>query len=167
VIVRTEILPGDLGEIVALHGRVYAEEYGWDPTFEAYVARALAELVLAPGSEPHRLWIAEQEGSLVGSIGIIGREKRSAQLRCFLVHPKARGRDLGKYLLGEALAFCREQGYASVFLWTTKDLEVAARLYESADFRLTEEVTHVMWGATVTEQRYVLSLEQQGAQKPD
>ena len=165
VTIRTEIFPGDLGDLVALHGRVYAAEYGWDATFEAYVAQALAELVLAPDAEPHRLWIVEQDGSLVGSVGIIGREERAAQLRCFLVRPDARGRGIGRRLLHEALAFCRAQGYSSIFLWTTKDLVAAARLYESAGFTLTTELTHVMWAATVTEQRYDLSLEQESEEK--
>jgi N-acetylglutamate synthase-like GNAT family acetyltransferase len=152
------VRPGDLGELIALHGRLYAEEYGWDAGFEAYVAQALAELVLAPEEERHRLWIARQRGDIIGSVGIIGRDERTAQLRCFLVHPAARGHGIGTELLSRALAFSQKQGYASVFLWTTRDLAAAGRLYEAAGFTLTEEVTHVVWGATVTEQRYDLRL---------
>jgi len=39
-VVRSELLPGDLGEIVAHHGRRYAEEYGVDASFEGFVAAA-------------------------------------------------------------------------------------------------------------------------------
>src|SRR5690349_5103450 len=47
VSIRTTPAPGDLGAIVAMHGILYAREYGFDPTFEAYVAGPLADFVCA------------------------------------------------------------------------------------------------------------------------
>jgi ribosomal protein S18 acetylase RimI-like enzyme len=60
--------------------------------------------------------------------------------------------------MDEAINFCKESGYSRVFLWTESSLAAAARLYDSLGFRLTEENTHELWGAVVTEQRYDLSL---------
>ena len=58
----------------------------------------------------------------------------------------------------EAVRFCRDCGYSSVFLWTVSALAAAAGLYRSAGFQLTTERTHELWGAVLTEQRYELKL---------
>ena len=159
VTVRHDLRPGDMGRVIALHGVLYAEEYGWDHRMEAYVAETMAEFghLARPGLE--RLWVAERDGQLVGSVAIIGREDGQAQLRWFLVHPSARGCGLGRHLVGEALAFCREAGFRSVYLWTVAGLEAAARLYLAAGFRKTESKPPArLFGATLTEERYDLTL---------
>ncbi len=155
---RSDLKPGDIGAIVHLHGVVYAQEYGWDSTFEGYVAEGLARFALSGNARNDRLWIAEAKEEIVGSIGVVGHFTREAQLRWFLVRPSWRGRGLGRRLLNEALEFCRERRFGSVFLWTTSDLEAAAHLYQQAGFRKTEETTHRTWGQTVTEERYDMSL---------
>src|SRR6478672_5540102 len=87
VTLRTTLRPGDLGAVVQLHGTVYAREYGFDPTFEAYVAGPLAEFVLHP-SDRERLWVAERGGRLVGCVAVVAAGPRTAQLRWFLVDPE-------------------------------------------------------------------------------
>lgn len=159
ITLRHEIRPGDLGRVTTLHGALYADEYGFDVTFEAYVALTLGEFARAVRPGQDRLWIAERGDEVVGSIGIIGREGNAAQLRWFLVHPSARGRGLGWRLLEESLAFCRAARYESVYLWTVHTLEAAARLYTAAGFRLTEEKDLApLWGQMLAEQRYDLRL---------
>jgi N-acetylglutamate synthase-like GNAT family acetyltransferase len=155
--IRDRLKPGDIGYLTYLHGKLYAEEHGWDHTFEAYVAGPLAEFALRR-SDRERIWIVDKDGKVAGSVAIVEASKESAQLRWLLLHPDLRGQGIGRRLIEDAVAFCRDSGYASVFLWTVGALSAAASLYRAAGFRLTEERTHTLWGATLTEQRYELSL---------
>src|SRR5262249_47259584 len=126
-------------------------------TFEAYVAGPLAEFVLHAGSQD-RLWLAEQGDRLVGCIAIVGVSKTEAQLRWYLVGPSGRGRGMGKELLRQAVAFCKDCAYQSVFLWTVRALSAAARLYQAAGFQKVEERPGQRWGVDVVEEKYVLGL---------
>jgi GNAT superfamily N-acetyltransferase len=155
--VRTTLRPGDVGEIVRLHGVVYAREHGFDATFEAYVAEPLARFV-TQGLPRERLWIAEREGAIVGCVAIVAASPRAAQLRWFLVDPAARGHGLGTRLLDEAIAFSRASGYRSILLWTVSALAPAARLYRAKGFGKIEEKPGRMWGVDVVEERYELNL---------
>jgi hypothetical protein len=83
--------PGDLGAITRWHGELYSREFGFDETFEAYVAVALRQFVLSH-HDGDRLWIAESDQKIVGSIAIVGAKTLDAQLRWFLVETALRGR---------------------------------------------------------------------------
>src|SRR5262245_12471430 len=87
---RHNLQPGDLGYLIRLHGIVYAQEHGFDPTVEAYVAGPLAEFVRSR-SDRDQLWIAERAGRIAGCIAIVGASQKEAQLRWFLVDPSVRG----------------------------------------------------------------------------
>src|SRR5512135_3460014 len=86
VTLRTALRPGDVGWIVRTHGTVYAREWGFDHTFEAYVAGPLAACVL-DGSPRDRIWLAERGRETVGCVAVVAASPRIAQLRWFLVVP--------------------------------------------------------------------------------
>src|SRR4029079_9824293 len=129
---RTYFKPGDIGYITYLHGTLYAAEYGLDHTFEGYVAAGLGQVAHTYNSDHDYFAVAELDGTIVCSVAIVGQPDRTAQLRWFLVHPDARGHGLGTGLLREAVHFCRQRNYKSVFLWTISELKTAARLYRDA-----------------------------------
>jgi ribosomal protein S18 acetylase RimI-like enzyme len=155
---RHHIRPGDLGYLTYLHGITYAKEYRYDQTFEAYVADGLAEFIRSFSPDKDQIWLAETNDEIIGSIAIVGRSKAKAQLRWFFVHPKYRGIGIGRRLLNEALHFCKERKYRTVFLWTTSELVTAQRLYIRAGFQRTEKKSHEIWGRMITEERYDLDL---------
>ena len=158
ITIRDQIKPGDLGAITWLHGILYAEEYDLDWSFEAYVAEPLSELVKSGDFTDQRLWIVEQDNKVLGSIAIVKNSPEEAQLRWFILHPNLRGKGLGKQLTSKALEFCRERRYERVILWTFDELDAAIGIYKKNGFLKVEEITHVHWGRTVTEEKYVLEL---------
>jgi GNAT superfamily N-acetyltransferase len=153
VVVRTTLEPGDLGAIIGLHGVLYARESGFDTTFEAYVAEPLGRCA-AKHSPRERIWVADCEHRVVGSIAIVEATPELAQLRWFLVDPAARGRGLGTALVAQALTFAAACAYGAVFLWTVSALGGAARIYRAAGFDLIEQRPGRMWGVDVVEERY-------------
>lgn len=156
--VRDYFKPGDIGSITSLQGTTYAKEYGYDTTFETYVAKGLAQFVQSFNPKKEKLWIVEKNNRIIGFIAVVSHSKKEAQLRWFFVHPDYRSQSIGKHLLTEAIEFCKQQSYETVFLWTTSELTTAHHLYSSAGFKKTEDNTHEIWGKTVTEERYDIQL---------
>jgi GNAT superfamily N-acetyltransferase len=156
--IRHQLQPGDIGAVVRLHGTVYAVEQGWGHAFEAYVAEGLGRFAASLDPTRDRLWIAETGSDVVGSIAIVDQGDGTAQLRWFVVDPRARGQGLGGQLLAAALSFCRERRHTNVFLWTVSELHAAAHLYRRAGFELVEETRHEAWGTVNTLQTYRVQL---------
>jgi ribosomal protein S18 acetylase RimI-like enzyme len=158
VTVRTATRPGDLGGVVALHGTVYAGEFGFGPEVEGRIAVMLGQYALAPEDPRRRMWIADRGGRVVGCVAIVPAGADTAQLRWFITDPAIRGSGIGRRLLTEAVAFSREAGYRRIVLWTVSTLSAALRLYGDAGFTRIEARPGVLWGAEVVEEQYELRL---------
>jgi DNA-binding MarR family transcriptional regulator/GNAT superfamily N-acetyltransferase len=150
--------PGDMGWIVARHGATYAAEYGWDTTFEGYVAELVADLLVGEGAAHARTWLAEVDGERAGCIACARDDATTARLRILLVEPHARGLGLGGRLVDECLRFARRSGYRRITLQTYDLLADARRLYQRAGFTLDRSWPATAYGHTLTEQSWSRSL---------
>jgi GNAT superfamily N-acetyltransferase len=149
--------PGELGEVVALHGRWYARHWKFGVYFEALVARDLGGFLVEFDAARDGFWIEPDDGGTVaGSISIVGPRASNApaRLRWFIVDERMQGRGLGRKLMRSAMQFCREVGHQHVTLTTFAGLDAARALYEAHGFRLTDEHVDRSWGVPVTEQRF-------------
>jgi DNA-binding MarR family transcriptional regulator/N-acetylglutamate synthase-like GNAT family acetyltransferase len=141
--------PGDIGWIVSAHGERYAKERGWGPLFEGLVAEVAAAFLRNFDARRERCWIVEAGGERVGSVLVVKKDARTAQLRLLLVAPHARGSGLGKRLVGECIAFARRCGYRKLMLWTHEELAAARAIYARAGFRLVRTQKHRQFGIPV------------------
>jgi DNA-binding MarR family transcriptional regulator/predicted N-acetyltransferase YhbS len=139
--------PGDLGWVVERHGARYAAEYGWDATFEALVARIVADFAERRDTRREAGWIAELDGERVGCLFCTAADAEdTAQLRLLLVEPSARGAGIGTRLVDECLRFARRSGHRRITLWTNDVLADARRIYERAGFRCDRREPHHSFG---------------------
>jgi DNA-binding MarR family transcriptional regulator/GNAT superfamily N-acetyltransferase len=150
--------PGDLGWVVQRNGALYAAEYGWDETYEALVARIVADYAARGDRAGEAAWIAELRGEPVGCVFCMRKTGQTAQLRLLLVEPSARGMGIGERLVTECLAFARRAGYREIVLWTNDVLDAARRIYQRAGFELVRSGPHHSFGHDLVGQDWRLAL---------
>lgn len=134
---------GDPSRVCYFYYKLYEQLYHFNGSVEAYFIRGMAELFDC--REGNRLWVAEKDNRIVGSIAIIKKGDHDAQLRWFGVDPSMQGNGLGSKLLQTAMDFCAQRHYFHVVLWTIDILKPARHLYGKFGFSMTETKPNTEW----------------------
>jgi DNA-binding MarR family transcriptional regulator/GNAT superfamily N-acetyltransferase len=158
--------PGDMGWVISRHGALYTDEFAWDSTFEALVARIAADFLDRFDPKREACWIAERDGANVGSVFLVQARDDSthtvlpgvAQLRMLLIEPSARGIGLGVRLVDECERFARRTGYEKIVLWTNRNLLAARGIYDKAGYVMIKSEAHCSFGHDLVGETWELKL---------
>ena len=153
-----EFRPGDLGQLIYIHGVQNFADYGFNYVHEAYCAKIAVEFILDPDKRRSRAWLARKEGKVVGSIFIVERPENQAQLRLLFVDRTVRGVGLGRWLVEESIRYCSDRGFDLIYLWTVAGLDRAIAIYESVGFVRVADKPVEEWGKNSFEVRFDLRL---------
>jgi DNA-binding MarR family transcriptional regulator/GNAT superfamily N-acetyltransferase len=149
---------GDMGWVASRQGIAYAEEYGWDISYEALAAEICAQFIRSYDPAREHCWIAEVDGEPVGSIFLVKASDKVAKLRLLMVEQKARGLGLGRALVEQCIRGAREKGYSKITLWTQSCLLAARGIYQQAGFRKVAEKKHHSFGVDLIGETWEMEL---------
>ena len=150
--------PGDIGWVISSQAQAYAEEYGWDISYEALVAEICAQFIRNYDAAREHCWIAEANGERLGSVFLVDGGNGIAKLRLLLVEKKARGLGVGRALVEQCIRGAREKGYKEMTLWTQSILVAARGIYQALGFRRVKEEPHHSFGVDLVGETWEMKL---------
>lgn len=149
---------GDVAHVVARQAKLYADEFGWDGSYEALASAIGGKFLEEFDAANDSCWIAERDGKVIGSVFVVDAGQGVAQLRLLYVEPDARGLGVGKLLVDQVVRFARDKRYTKIRLWTQANLVAARKLYAAAGFTLTESKPHHSFGKDLVGEYWELKL---------
>src|SRR5215212_950524 len=87
-----------------------------------------------PGATYAALWVAVEDGTVVGSAALRDLGDGAVELKRMYLRPDQRGQGLGKQLLASALDWARANEMGVIRLDTSERMVAAQRLYEANGF---------------------------------
>ena len=117
---------------------ILAKEYPFDRS--AYSDSDLNKIGETYGGGRDSFFVVEEDGDIVGTVGVKEESQAEALLRRLFVNLKHRRKGYGSGLLDRAIAFCREKGYKKIYFRCTDRMSDAARLCVKKGFKETEKL---------------------------
>jgi len=144
--------------LVTQHGRLYAQDEGFEESFETLVYDILSAFVARHDPSCEQGWIAQAGDERLGSIFCVRLSERRAKLRLFLLVPGARGQGLGGRLLRTCMTYAKHKGYRSMQLWTHESHKAACALYAKSGWSLVSSKPVHSFGVELAEQSWEIEL---------
>jgi GNAT superfamily N-acetyltransferase len=129
-----EFSPRDADGVAAVILPIQRDEFGIPVALEDQPD--LGDIPGFYGCGNGNFWVAEADGAIVGTIGLLDIGNAQAALRKMFVTKPFRGKDHGvaRRLLEELLGWSRRRGIVEIYLGTTEKFLAAHRFYEKNEF---------------------------------
>lgn len=145
---------GEYGWLVHRQAVLFASEYGWDQSFEGWLARTTGDFTRNDDPVREICWIAEQDDQVVGSALVMEVSASEARIEMLFVEPDMRRLGIGAQLVEECARFARRAGYAKLTLSTVTTLAESRRLCERAGFVCASSTPEARFGHELTVERW-------------
>lgn len=150
---------GDYGWLMHRQSMLFANAYGADAAFEAFVAEEIGELARERDRERAMCWIAEQSQAIIGGAFVAPIGERTAKLRLLYVEPEVRRIGVGTQLVAEGVRFAQRAGYLTLTLSTYGVVNEGSGIFERAGFVCRSSATERRFGRPLLEQNWERRLD--------
>jgi len=116
----------DAGGVKELILSILTREYPFDRS--AYSDSDLDRIDEVYGGRKEKFFVMEQDGKIVGTVGVKEDAKDESLLRRLFVDPGHRKMGYGTQLLKTAITFCKEKGYRHIYFRCTDRMIDAMKL---------------------------------------
>lgn len=158
IVIRNVLKAGDLGWVLYQHGVHYAQEKGYTLDFEEEIIRSTLCFIHLYRHDEAGIWVAEENGSIVGTISVHLISSIQAEIRWIYVIPSRQGEGIGSVLMTKAVEYCRTRKFQQVILKNVASDSPAIPLYTRFGFCKIHESEVFQWGQYWTAQEYVLTI---------
>lgn len=134
--IKSATTPADFAEGKRLFLE-YAETLGFSLCFQGF-DRELEQIDVMYAPPDGRLFLVENNGTVLGCGGLRRYDSQSAELKRMYLRPELRGQGLGQRLLDTAIAAAAEAGYRSIRLDTVPSMVAAIALYRKNGFEVLD-----------------------------
>jgi N-acetylglutamate synthase-like GNAT family acetyltransferase len=117
---------------------ILTREYPFDKS--VYSDSDLDKISEIYGGKKDSFMVIEEDGDIVGTVGVKEDSEDSALLRRLFVDLKHRKMGYGSELLDKAIAFCKEKGYKHIYFRCTDRMSDAMRLCTKKGFKEMESL---------------------------
>jgi putative acetyltransferase len=117
---------------------ILAKEYPFDK--KAYADSDLDKIGEVYGGRKDSFFVIEEDGKIVGTVGVKGETADEALLRRLFIEQGHRKKGYGSQLLKTAVRFCRDNGYRKMYFRCTDRMVDAMRLCEKEGFKKKESL---------------------------